>query len=408
MAENAPESSVGWLDHSAKDSQRMRELISAFRDRQSIDNLGIGIVRDSISEQLFPGISTIQTRARYFFFVPWLCQRLEGERVSSADFSRRYRALETALIDRLVKTGEVNGVIGYQARDGLKRLAIEVYWGGLGAYGIRRVAGSVSEYRRGLGSLYRHRSADNRDDDGNAVGPVLATWDTVLPVPPQDFYEHVDLALTEDEAAYLVNSIRRSQPGTLVASLAGRDSSLFDEPDIWHLPDNAFPEGQRDLIRHAQLFAVAAQPARALYNLLLARRRSDHPLAPSVEAKAEEELEQWRSDRLPLLPALDDWVAKLDDFWKLADPDHSIPSPRKGSIARLVGMCHAHAEDLEQTAALHREIEETERKLKGPLARLTPGRARDTWTGQAFGTGYLDYRWRPAMRILGDIGKALA
>ena len=103
MTDYVAESSVGWLDHSAKDSQRMRELISAFGDRQSIDNLGIGIVRDSISEQLFPGISTIQTRARYFFFIPWFCQRLEGERVRSAEFSRRYRALEIALIDRLVE-----------------------------------------------------------------------------------------------------------------------------------------------------------------------------------------------------------------------------------------------------------------------------------------------------------------
>ena len=407
MTDYVAESSVGWLDHSAKDSQRMRELISAFGDRQSIDNLGIGIVRDSISEQLFPGISTIQTRARYFFFIPWFCQRLEGERVSPADFSRRYRALEIALIDRLVKAGEANGVIGYQARANLKRLAIEVYWGGLGAYRIRSVDGSVADYRRGLSSLYRYRNADHRDDDGNVIGTLLATWDPVLPAPPSDLYEETDLALTEDEATYLVNSIRHSQPDTLVAQLAGRNPALFDEPDIWHLPHDALPDKQRDLIRHAQLFALAAQPARALYNLLLAQR-SDHPLAPAVEAAAEEELEQWRADRQPLLPALDAWVSQLDAFWQLADPDHSISSPRKGSIGRLIELCHAHADDLEQVGALHREIQETERKLKGPLARLSHGRALDTWTGQAFGAGYLDYRWRPATRILGDIAEALA
>ncbi len=407
MTDYVAESSVGWLDHSAKDSQRMRELISAFGDRQSVDNLGIGIVRDLISEQLFPGISTIQTRARYFFFIPWFCQRLEDKRVSSADFSRRYRALEIALIDRLVKAGEDNGVIGSQARANLKRLAIEVYWGGLGTYRIRSIDGSLADYRRGLSSLYWHRNADHRDDDGNVIGTPLATWDPVLPDPPSDLYEETDLDLTEDEATYLVNSIRRSQPDTLVAQLAGRNPALFAEPDIWHLPHDALPNKQRDLIRHAQLFALAIQPARALYNLLLAQR-SNHPLAPEVEAAAEEELEQWRIDRLPLLPALDAWVVQLDTFWELADPGHSISAPRKGSIARLIELCHAHADDLEQADSLHREIQETERWLKGSLARLSYGRALDTWIGQPFGTGYLGYRWQPATRILGDIAKALA
>ena len=56
MTDYVAESSVGWLDHSAKGSQRMRGLISAFGDRQSVDNLGIGIVRDLINEQLFTGI----------------------------------------------------------------------------------------------------------------------------------------------------------------------------------------------------------------------------------------------------------------------------------------------------------------------------------------------------------------
>ena len=35
-----------------------------------VDELGIGVIRDSFSDTLFPGISTIQTRAKYFLTIP--------------------------------------------------------------------------------------------------------------------------------------------------------------------------------------------------------------------------------------------------------------------------------------------------------------------------------------------------
>lgn len=40
----------------------------------TLDELGIGSIRDTFSDELFPGTSTIQTRARYFLFVPWIMQ----------------------------------------------------------------------------------------------------------------------------------------------------------------------------------------------------------------------------------------------------------------------------------------------------------------------------------------------
>lgn len=50
-----------------------------------IDPLGLGPVRDALSETLFPGISTIQTRARYFPFVPWIYRSLDEDRIGSYD-----------------------------------------------------------------------------------------------------------------------------------------------------------------------------------------------------------------------------------------------------------------------------------------------------------------------------------
>ena len=37
----------------------MREVFAAFDDKETIDSLGLGVIRDSISDQLLPGVSTI-------------------------------------------------------------------------------------------------------------------------------------------------------------------------------------------------------------------------------------------------------------------------------------------------------------------------------------------------------------
>ena len=55
---------IAWLDVSAEEQRRVRELVAMFSDKSTLDELGIGQVRDAFSDTLFPGQSTIQTRAR--------------------------------------------------------------------------------------------------------------------------------------------------------------------------------------------------------------------------------------------------------------------------------------------------------------------------------------------------------
>ncbi len=70
-------SALTWLDVSAEQQRRVREIIRLFEEPGTRDELGIGPVRDSFSELLFPGTSVIQTRARYFLFVPWHFQEAD-------------------------------------------------------------------------------------------------------------------------------------------------------------------------------------------------------------------------------------------------------------------------------------------------------------------------------------------
>ena len=51
--------------------------MALFEEKESRDELGLGPIRDSITDHLLPGTSTIQTRVRYMLFVPWIYMMLE-------------------------------------------------------------------------------------------------------------------------------------------------------------------------------------------------------------------------------------------------------------------------------------------------------------------------------------------
>jgi len=63
-------SSIGWVDFSSEHREKVKSVIDLLSTPGVIDELGIGVIRDSFSDSLFPGISTIQIRAKYFLTVP--------------------------------------------------------------------------------------------------------------------------------------------------------------------------------------------------------------------------------------------------------------------------------------------------------------------------------------------------
>ena len=66
----------------------------------------------TFADMLFPGVSTIQTRARYFLFIPWIYLDLERRRVRSAEVAARARREEIRLIVALLESDDTDGVIG--------------------------------------------------------------------------------------------------------------------------------------------------------------------------------------------------------------------------------------------------------------------------------------------------------
>ena len=52
-------SSLNWVDFAEEDRQRIKEVLYLFRDKEIVEELGIGTVRDAFSDIFFPGTSTL-------------------------------------------------------------------------------------------------------------------------------------------------------------------------------------------------------------------------------------------------------------------------------------------------------------------------------------------------------------
>lgn len=89
-------STYTWLDYSAHERRKMLGAVGLFGAKTTRDELGLGGVRDTFAYLLFAGTSTIQTRARYFLFAPWVYQNLEKKGVPSAQVASRARKLESS------------------------------------------------------------------------------------------------------------------------------------------------------------------------------------------------------------------------------------------------------------------------------------------------------------------------
>lgn len=400
------QSFFGWLDYDERDAQRMREVFAAFDDKGTIDSLGLGVIRDSISDQLFPGISMIQTRARYFLFVPWVCRILEAERVPPGRFTARLRELEVALIESLRQVeGPNQGVIGHRARKRLSRLPSSVYWNGLGTFGIRRLDLSTAEYRSFVARYGRIQEYTQVDDDGEPIVQQLRMWDPALPPAPDGFPQRpVSLRLTEDEAEYLAGRFMTARPESMIAELA-RDLTIERAaPMPWEVPLSGAPPRLADLLRHARNFSELMEGAQALYNLLLARRATQQ-LGQDRQELIEDltgELECWVETISKRHHELESWVAS-EDFWFVIERVTKVPAPTRRFVLAWAEAALDRPEAIADDAAAAQLLAERERRLKGKLARLSEPRALENWSGDPFSVGQMTFRWANARQILDDL-----
>ena len=396
-------SSLTWIDHDPTARDRALRILSLFQERESRDELGLGAIRDSFADTLFPGTSTIQTRLRYMLFVPWIYSELERRVILPPTFAVKARQMEMALVEPLMDNDDGAGIFGKVAGKALKRLPSSVYWNGLRAWGIRLISCSQDEYHRHINEVYRRRdSARRRYEKGDSPDSEMITWHPRLPEPPNGFPDRTDCLsfnLEPDEASFLLDRILKSQKESLLAHLA-LNCEPVDCRFPWQHPDRAgFSQAHEELLNYAEFFSTVMHGAAFLYNLMLAEQAGRHML----EEEHRENLAEWKARLLSCsylsLP--------LDGLWELtAGRGHNITMRTKEFVAAWFNGVRSTQGNVVDDNKMGNLVSSRERQLKGVRSRFTNSRARDQWKGYA-GVDQMAYRWSNVKTLCADLHAGL-
>ena len=400
-------SALTWLDYSERDRRRAMGVIDLFRETGTVDELGLAVVQNSFSDIFFPGISTIQTRACYFLLVPWTLRELENRRVPSSKAEETARSKEFDLNRRLHEGTDTWGVFGRRSGDALKRLPSEVYWGGIGSWGIRIFSGHKGAYFRSLDGFYqRVDQFRNTPRDPEGARARATNWHPHLPAPPSGFPRgRITVMLRREDAEYLRDRIQVWHPESLLAVLAGR-AAVEDLKAGWPWELAHLAEIGSDLQKHlhnAKLFAVCMRGAALLYNLMLSELQEHEQRIETYLG----ELAIWATKATEIAADLAVW--RLDEVWHMVrDQGRSLGYPTQIFVEKWVeNLKQSEPEAIAHDSIARRLVKDRETRLKQGRARLKSRRHLELWGGQS-GTSLMNYRWGTAKQILTDIFDGLA
>lgn len=399
-------STLTWLDYSEEDRRRAVEVIKLFEEKDTVDELGIGTIRDALAEQLFPGTSVIQSRPRYFLIIPWIYLALEAKKTPSAEVAAQARKLELGLIEPLLVAEDHRGVLGSRARTGLKTLPSAIYWAGLGRWSIRLFPGTRDKYHRSLDTTYRSLARMARDGTERELAdrPAPRNWHAGLPAPPDDFPEKASIQLRAIEGEYLRERVLTSAPDSLLSFLLERGKPMASIDFPWQHPQcGELPSQTAEVLHHARLFSEAMHGAALIYNDMLAEKRKDEELLSTYEQR----LQNWAALMAEREPALRAWDRQR--FWMVVQRERArVPITTRMFVDQWLDFgAKTGWASLSRSSAVRGLIREREVSLKRGLARLTSQRALDLWEG-ASGAKQLDFRWKAvAQDVVNDITGAL-
>jgi hypothetical protein len=270
---------LGWIDYSSEHRNKVLAVLHALSAPEAVDELGIGLIRDGFADILFPGTSTIQTRAKYFFIIPYLLMELEKGRHSSPQrMLEKLKEEEIALIQTLNKEG-VSGVIGARAGKDLKRRPSSIYWNGLRTFEMFKYDSlSLENYAKALISMQNNKNTalafghEELDDADLAHGEYTSTfWRCII--PESDWKNQLSMNLTYEEADYLKDRISKAthSKNSMFAFLLSQDRAVFEAINDFETigASLSLPDDLREDYLQAMKFSEFISGANIRYNVIL-------------------------------------------------------------------------------------------------------------------------------------------
>ena len=263
---------IGFVNFNQEALNRANKVMRLLQGQGAIDELGMGRIRDAFSNTMFPGMSTLQTRAKYFLLMPALYAFLERTNIRDVSDARaKIREYEISLTRRLMAGTPADnswGIIGADSlrnRDSyVKYDPAYVYQAGLETYRLVKSGGNIYRMIAERARVYRdipkkNRSGEEMEDDTDDLAGLRQLF--LTSGENYDFRgkEPLSIALTYKEASLLKRQIIFSVSGTLLEYLL--ESGLYTSATVYDF------EG-------LEIALAGNVPPELMYTYILSRRYS--------------------------------------------------------------------------------------------------------------------------------------
>lgn len=411
-----PTWSLGWVDFSADDKSKVMQVLSMLGEKGTVDELGIGVVRDSLSDKMFNGTTTIQTRAKYFFIIPniLLSYPMKHRKGQSAwDFLHEE---ETRVMNELAALYDYSGenqIIGETIASENRNLPPNkwrqvvrkpsaIYWNGLRQFGFIQSDMSLANFltlvekestRSNDGYLGDDGSNDDMDFDTELLKAIK------LPSYSIDWEKKLCIQLSESEANFMRHQILDTQEGSLLAlilsDLENTQKFLLCKSfeGVALLDFVRADEDVSKVVQTAKDFSFLMEGAHIRYNIQLQAKYGSEEKQMTFE-------DDWKG-----------WSERLKQFkWHLFDRAYMWSLTHEHSNVKSFTTSFINSwldgiQDGISEGILDELVRKQEIRNKGGRSKLRPN--NDTRYGNWVGIRTLSYRFGNVKTIVSDIYNGL-
>lgn len=312
---------LGFVNFSQEELARKNKVLQMVRDQTAIDELGFGRIRDAFANMMFPGMSTLQRRAKYFAVMPSLYYQATKKKYNSVrDVRAQIVKWEIRLTDMLVKGAgndelKKTGITGRSMLEAAKNDPAKfvkydptyIYMNGLRTYGM--IKGDIDIYRlifersQQLGQVIpKYRASEEGEmSDSEDLGGLTQFFSVSGEEYDFDAGDMLPLELTKREADYMKNHIINSMKSmdSLLAYILRNNTDVLPEYDslgnIWQ----DMPEDFTDFMKQykmGQRFSHLAYVVQLRFNHIMAMFNEQEEEANKLQARIEEILDLYPSD----------------------------------------------------------------------------------------------------------------
>lgn len=396
---------LGFLTLNTQERSISNRVLQAIRDQQAIDELGIGRLRDAFSNELFPGMSTLQRHAKYFAVLPSLYFEVEkGSYNRIQDVRRKVIEMEVKLTRQLINWAESSGdgnyatgitghdVVEAAERDYTKYVKYDpsyIYWNGLVTYDIVKTSGNIYQIL-----LERSKTSGPEKEEGDNGGQEnVQLFSTSGEKYDFDNATELSMKLTAKEARFIRDKIASSKDSkdSMLAYILKMKSPVSPEYDnLGSLMGSAFEQKYGKVYRLSVIFSHFVQVLRCRMQMVFSKlkeqeetNREDAELFSDVFFQYRNELTRNNIEQI------------LDYFYGRVTEHSLLEFCRKASLL----LEKEKWEELDELL-IHRE-----KQVKGVKRSKLINHQR--YTDYRFNTSGLTYRWELVYVMIKEIREGL-